>query len=252
VIETVILCGGKGTRAYPHTVEVPKPLLEVGGQPVLRHVIDIYAGQGFDRFVLAAGYRAEMISEFVSTLPGGLDVEVRDTGVETNTGGRIFKCRDHVGDVFFATYADGLGDVDLQALLAFHRSHPGAATLTTVPLPSQYGTLELDSEGRVSRFREKPRLPEHRINAGFFVFDRRVFDLWDGEDLEREVLPKLSAAQELYAFHHDGFWKSMDTYKEALDLSELCHPGPPPWLAHPPGAREDGQMAPTGEHGRDR
>lgn len=229
----MILCGGMGTRAYPHTIELPKPLLEVADRPVLQHVMDIYERQGFTRFVLAAGYRSELIADFVSRLSSDLDIRVRDTGELTNTGERILRCSDDVGEVFFATYADGLGDVDLRALLAFHRSHHGAATLTTVPLPSQYGTLELDSEGRVLRFREKPKLPEHRINAGFFVFDRRVFELWDGEDLEREVLPSLAAAGELYAFHHEGFWKSMDTYKESLDLTELCRPGPPPWLRRP-------------------
>jgi glucose-1-phosphate cytidylyltransferase len=231
VIETVILCGGKGTRAYPHTVEVPKPLLQVDGRPVLEHVMQIYAAQGFGRFVLAAGYRSDMIVDFAERLPADWSVVVRDTGEDTNTGGRIAKCRESVGETFFATYADGLGDVDLQALLAFHRSHPGAATLTVVPLPSQYGTLEMDADLRVVNFREKPRLPEHRINAGFFVFDRRVYDLWEGEDLEREVLPRLAAAGELFAFHHDGFWKSMDTYKESLDLTEMCQPGPPPWMA---------------------
>lgn len=230
MVETVILCGGKGTRAYPHTVDVPKPLLHIDGRPVLQHVMDIYAGQGFESFVLAAGYRCEMIGAFAAGLETSLRVRVLDTGLDTNTGGRVWRCRDAVGETFFVTYADGLGDVDLRALLEFHRSHPGAATLTTVALPSQYGTLELDDRGRVQRFREKPKLPDHRINAGFFAFDRRVFDLWQGEDLEREVLPSLAAAGELYAFDHHGFWKSMDTYKESLDLTDLCRPGPPPWL----------------------
>ncbi len=238
-MRTVILCGGKGTRAYPHTVELPKPLLEVDGRPVLQHVLDIFAGQGFGDFLLAAGYRSDLVAQFADNIVADYRVEVLDTGADTNTGGRVWKCRDLLGDTFLVTYADGLGDVDLQALLEFHRGHPGAATLTTVALPSQYGTLEMDEDGCVRRFREKPRLPEHRINAGFFAFDRRVFDIWQGEDLEREVLPRLSATGELYAFDHHGFWKSMDTYKESLDLTELCHPGPPPWLARS-GAHRDG------------
>lgn len=229
-VETVILCGGKGTRAYPHTIEVPKPLLEVAGRPVLGHVLDIYAAQGFDRFVLAAGYRAEMIRDYADGLPAEWHVDVLDTGEATNTGGRVLACRDAVGETFFVTYADGLGDVDLHALLAFHRSHPGAATLTTVPLPSQYGTVEQDGDGRVARFREKPRLAEHRINAGFLVFDRRAFDHWAGDDLERDVLPALAAEGELFAFPHDGFWKSLDTYKDALDLTDLAGDAHPPWL----------------------
>src|SRR5690606_37267636 len=130
---------------------------------------------------------------------------------------------------------DGLGNVDLAALLEFHRGHDGAATLTTVPLPSQYGTIEVDGDGRVERFREKPRLPDHVINAGFFVMDRRVLDLWPdpGEDLERDVLPALGAAGQLFAFRHLGFWKSMDTYKDAVDLGSLCEDGPGPWMDDP-------------------
>jgi glucose-1-phosphate cytidylyltransferase len=129
-----------------------------------------------------------------------------------------------------------LGNVDLAGLLAFHRGHAGAATLTTVPLPSQYGTLDVDPKGRVHGFREKPRLYDHHINAGFFVLDQRALDLWPdpGEDLEREVLPALGEQDELYAFRHLGFWKSMDTYKDAVDLGGLCADGPGPWLG-PPG-----------------
>jgi glucose-1-phosphate cytidylyltransferase len=134
-----------------------------------------------------------------------------------------------VGETFFATYADGLGDVDLTALLSFHHAHPGAATLTTVPLPSQYGTIEQGEDGKVLRFREKPVLPDHWINGGFFVFDRRAFENWQGNDLEREVLPALGAAGELYAYRHRGFWKSMDTYKDALDLTALAAEGRKPW-----------------------
>jgi glucose-1-phosphate cytidylyltransferase len=227
--KTVILCGGKGTRAYPHTTEVPKPLLEVAGVPVLRHVMKIYADQGFSSFVLSAGFKADLIRSFAASAPREWDIEVVDTGADTNTGGRIVGVKDVVGETFFATYSDGLGDVDLHALLAFHASHAGAATLTTVPLPSQYGTIEQSSDGKVERFREKPVLPEHWINGGFFVFDRRAFDVWHGEDLEREVLPALGAAGELYAYRHSGFWKSMDTYKDALDLSALAKDGRGPW-----------------------
>jgi glucose-1-phosphate cytidylyltransferase len=229
-LTTVILCGGKGTRAYPHTTEVPKPLLEVAGRPILRHVMEIYADQGCRSFVLSAGFKADLIRSFAGELPADWEVEVVDTGLDTNTGGRVRAVADRVGDVFFATYSDGLGDVDLGALLGFHRSHPGAATLTTVPLPSQYGTIEREADGRVAGFREKPILPDHWINGGFFVFDRRVFDLWRGDDLEREVLPSLGEAGELYAYAHAGFWRSMDTYKDALDLSALASSGRAPWV----------------------
>jgi glucose-1-phosphate cytidylyltransferase len=226
---TVILCGGKGTRAYPHTVDLPKPLLEVDGRPVLRHVMELYAAQGYERFVLAAGFKHELIEAFARDLPPSWDVDVVDTGEDTNTGGRIRLCRDRVDDMFFATYADGLGDIDLEGLARFHASHTGAATLTTVPLPSQYGTLDCDDDGKVRNFREKPLLPDHWINGGFFVFDKTVFDGWEGEDLERDVLPALGSRGELYAYRHRGFWKSMDTYKDALELTKLCVGGNAPW-----------------------
>jgi glucose-1-phosphate cytidylyltransferase len=234
-MRTVILCGGRGTRAYPSTVDVPKPLLDVGGRPVLSHLMGIYASQGFTDFVLAAGYLADRVEEFASGLPAAWTVDVVDTGEDTNTGGRVRRVADLVGEEFFLTYADGLGNVDLPGLLAFHRSHPGAATLTTVPLPSQYGTLHVGDTGVVHGFLEKPRLQDHPINAGFFVLEQRAFDIWPdpGEDLEREVLPVLGDADELYAFEHRGFWKSMDTYKDALDLAALCADGPGPWLDEP-------------------
>lgn len=229
-MRTVILCGGKGTRAYPYTMDLPKPLLDVAGEPILRHVMAIYAEQGFDDFVLAAGFRADLIEEFAATLPHEWSVEVADTGEETNTGGRVAKVRESAGETFFLTYGDGLGNVDLHALAAFHAGHEGAATVTTVPLPSQYGTIECDDEGRVRRFREKPRLDDHWINAGFLVVDQSAFDHWAGDDLEREVLPALGAGGELFAYRHTGFWKSMDTYKDALELTALCA-GTPPWRA---------------------
>ena len=228
-MRTLILCGGKGTRAYPRTLEVPKPLLEVAGRPVLGHVMDIYARQGFCDFVLAAGFKADLIEAFAATLPSAWKVEVRDTGEETNTGGRVARCAAEMGETYFVTYADGLGDVDLLDLLDFHAAHGGSATMTTVPLPSQYGTIETADDGRVKRFREKPRLPDHWINAGFFVLDDRSRKWFVGEDLEREILPALGSAGELFGYRHDGFWRSMDTYKDSLELSALCGDGEPPW-----------------------
>lgn len=228
-MKTIILCGGKGTRAYPHTTQVPKPLLEVAERPVLEHVMQIYARQGFTSFVLAAGFKMEMIEAFAATVPREWEVDVVDTGEDTNTGARIARCRDRVGDTFFATYSDGLGDVDLHELASFHESHDGAATLTTVPLPSQYGTIAFTDDNRISEFREKPILRDHWINGGFFVFNQDAFDHWAGEDLERDVLPALGAAGQLYAYQHRGFWKSMDTYKDALDLTSLVVEGKGPW-----------------------
>jgi glucose-1-phosphate cytidylyltransferase len=214
---------------------VPKPLLEVGDRPVLVHLMEIYAAQGFTDFVLAGGYLVDQIAELAKRLPATWSVDVVDTGVDTNTGGRVRQVAGLAGDTFLLTYADGLGNVDLHALIAHHRAHGRAATLTAVPLPSQYGTLEVDSAGRVQRFLEKPRLRDHLINAGFFVVDQRALALWPhpGEDLEREVLPALSSLGELVAFEHHGFWESLDTYKDAVELSRLCAQGPGPWLDQP-------------------
>lgn len=229
-IGTVVLCGGRGTRAYPHTLELPKPLLPVAGVPVLQHVLDIFAAQGFTRFVLAAGYLADQVEQFAAGLPTEWDVTVVDTGDDTPTGARVYACRELLGETSFVTYGDGVGDVDLGALLRFHRAHPGSTTLTTVPLRSQYGTVALGKGGAVLRFVEKPVLPDQLINAGFFVFARAAFDRWEGDDLEREVLPHLAAGGELYAYRHDGFWRSLDTYKDAVELTALCAEGGVPWL----------------------
>jgi len=236
MVRTFVLCGGKGTRAYPHTLDLPKPLLEVGGRPVLEHLLEVYAGQGHTDFVLLGGYMIELLEEFAAGLPSDWDVEVMDTGVETNTGGRVRRAAHAADGTFFLTYADGLGNVDLAALLEEHRRLGRLATLTAVPLPSQYGTIDIeDGSGEVTGFNEKPRLPDHLINAGFFVMEAGVFDRWPdpGEDLERDVLPVLGKLGELSAYRHDGFWKSMDTYKDAVELGELCADGPGPWLASP-------------------
>jgi glucose-1-phosphate cytidylyltransferase len=239
-MRTVILCGGKGTRAYPQSLQLPKPLIAVGEDPILVHLMRIYAGQGFPDFVLAAGYRADLMAEFAQGLAdnggegdrAGWRVEVVDTGEETGTGGRIAACFEatDLGGRFLATYGDGLGSVDIRSLLAFHGSHDGAVTVTAVPLPSPYGTMEWDESGRIRRFTEKPRLQDHWINAGYFVIEERALGIWQGDDLEREVLPALAEAGELYAYRHTGFWRSMDTYKDALELSALCEEGEGPWM----------------------
>jgi glucose-1-phosphate cytidylyltransferase len=200
--------------------------------------MEIYAAQGFDDFLLASGFNVEAIEDFASGLPSDWTVQVIDTGLETNTGGRVLRCRDLLGDSFFLTYGDGVGNIDLAELIRFHSANPGSTTVTVVPLPSPYGTLDARPDGRVDRFVEKPRLDDHWINAGFFVMDRSAFDDWAGEDLERDVLPALAIQGQLYMYRHRGFWRSMDTYKDALALSSLLedaeHTGEPvPWLDLP-------------------
>lgn len=229
-LTALILCGGRGTRALPHTAELPKPLLDIAGDPILRHLMNVFAAQGCRSFVLAGGFRADMLREFARTLPSGWSVEVVDTGEGTGTAERVALCRDLVSDPTFVTYGDGLANIDLDALLASHRAHGRPATVTTVPLPSPFGTLDIAEDGSVTRFDEKPTLRGHWINAGFFVFDRRTEDDWHGQDLEREVLPALAARGQLHAYRHEGFWRSMDTYKDALELSALAVEGSAPWM----------------------
>jgi glucose-1-phosphate cytidylyltransferase len=228
----VILCGGRGTRLREHTQTIPKPLVEIGGRPILWHVIRIYAEQGFRRFVLCTGHRAELIEEFVENdgLPPGLAIECVQTGEDTPTGGRIARVADRLdGQRFFATYADGVADIDLAALLAFHDGHDALATMTVVQPELQFGVAELNGDGHVSGFTEKPRY-EGWINGGFFCFEPGALD-YIGPDsvLERDPLEGLAADGQLRAFRHQGFWDCMDTYKDAVLLNDLWAEGRAPW-----------------------
>lgn len=230
-MKTIILCGGRGIRAHPHTVDMPKALLEVGERPVLRHLMEIYARQGFTEFVLAAGFKVTLIEIFAEGLPRNWDVEVVDTGLDTPTGKRLEQCRPWTGGPHFVTYGDGLADIDLDALLRFHQSHDSPVTVTTVPLPSPFGVLDVDDDGRVRSFTEKPRLEDHWINAGFLVMDETAIGgLWWRSDLEKETLPLLASHDYLCAYRHTGFWRSLDTWKDAMELDALCEDGRrPPW-----------------------
>lgn len=224
-IKVVILAGGMGTRAYPHTEYLPKPMLPVNGKPIVIHVMRIFADQGYRNFVLSVGYRSDVIEDYFSGKSLEWEVEIEHTGDDTDTGGRIANCRHLLGDVFMATYADGLAKVDLDELARFHAAHDGLATVTSVPLTSQYGTIESTHTGRILSFNEKPTLREHWINCGFMVFDKAVFDHWEGDNLEREVLPRLSDKGLAYTYQSEAFFKSMDTYKDQMDIEELCRSG---------------------------
>lgn len=220
-MKVVILCGGLGTRAYPYTSRIPKALIPVAGRPIVEQVMRIYADQGFEEFVLAAGYLKEDLRRYFEATRW--NVEVVDTGEATDTGGRIARCLDRVGSHFHATYCDGLGDVDLHALTKAHVER-GGATMTTVRLRSQYGIVQSDEEGKITGFVEKPVLPDHWINAGFFVFERDAVAAAAGENLERDVLPLLASRRELHVHRHLGFWRSMDTFKDQQELDELWEP----------------------------
>jgi glucose-1-phosphate cytidylyltransferase len=229
----VILCGGRGTRLQEHTQAIPKPLVEIGGVPIVRHVIELYAAQGFHRFMLATGYKGEQIEHFAAehSWGDGVSVQCIDTGLETPTGGRIKALEPHLAGerMFCATYADGLADIDLHGLLDFHDGHGALATMTVVRPELQFGITELAGDGRVTGFREKPR-SEHWINGGFFCLQAGVFDyVGSASVLEREPLERLAEADELRAHRHEGFWECMDTYKDAVALNDLWSSGAAPW-----------------------
>jgi glucose-1-phosphate cytidylyltransferase len=227
----VILCGGRGTRLRERTESVPKALVEIGGRPILWHVIQIYAAQGFERFLLATGYMGDAVAEFVAAegWPEGVEIECVETGLDTPTGGRVVQLGERLGSgTFCLTYADGVADVDLNGLLDFHCAHGGLATLTAVRPHLQWGVAELEGN-RVAGFAEKPR-SEHWINGGFLCFEPGALSyLDDGSVLEREPLQRLAADDELHAFRHEGFWDCMDTYKDAVVLNDLWAGGEAPW-----------------------
>jgi glucose-1-phosphate cytidylyltransferase len=254
-MKVVILCGGLGTRLREETEFRPKPMVEVGQRPILWHIMKLYAHYGLREFVLCLGYRGSAIKEYFlnyeamnsdCTLRLGdrrtavyhdphaesdFTVTLADTGDATMTGGRIRRVQRYVdGDTFLATYGDGLADVDLRALISFHRRHGRLATLTAVRAQSRYGIVDLDQDGRVARFREKPMLDEW-VHVGFFVFQRRLFDYLTGDEcvLEREPLERLAAEGQLMAYRHGGYFQAMDTYREYKALNDLWNAGQAPW-----------------------
>lgn len=228
-MKVVILCGGQGTRSYPFTEYFPKVMMPINGTPIVIHLMRLYAAQGFTNFVLAAGHRKEILIDYFEERCLSWKIQIVDTGDRSDTGERIRRCAPYVGERFFATYGDGLGNVDLHKLAAAHRQANAHATVTSVPLRSQYGTMVFDCLGKVSEFREKPVLRDYWINAGFFVFQRAAFDLWEGQNLEVEVLPNLARKGVLYTYQHNGFWKSMDTSKDQQELEALYQNGKAPW-----------------------
>src|SRR6266550_99862 len=213
-MKTVILCGGRGTRLGEHGTAVPKALLEIGGSPILWHILKLYSHYGLNDFVLCLGHLGEKIKQFFSAddvKENDWQIAMSDTGLETNTGGRIHRIRDHLeGEgVFCVTYGDGLADIDLKALIAYHLGHGRIGTLVAAKPRSGFGVLELDQDDSVTEFREKPPL-DHWINGGFFVFNRQILDyLNDDAVLEREPLEALVSERQLMAYRHGGFWKCL-------------------------------------------
>jgi glucose-1-phosphate cytidylyltransferase len=228
-----ILCGGRGTRLQEHTQSIPKSMVEIGGRPILWHVLQIYLAQGFRRFLLLTGYLGEQVQRFVAdeTWPGDAEIRCLPTGEDTPTGGRLYSAAGELSahGPFCVSYADGVADIDLGALLAAHERHGSAATMTVVRPELPFGVARLDGEDLVRGFSEKPR-SEHWINGGFFCLEPAVLDLLRPDCvLEREPLERLAAEGDLRAFRHEGFWHCMDTYKDAVALNDLWEGGRPPW-----------------------
>jgi len=259
-MKTVILCGGQGTRLREETEYRPKPLVDVGGRPILWHIMKSCAHYGLTEFVLCLGYKGQMIKDYFLnyeamnndfTISLGksaaidyhgahaeqdFKVTLADTGDETMTGGRVARAKRYVaGETFLVTYGDGLSDVDLTSLLAFHRSHGKIATVTAVAPVSRYGVLQIGADSHVERFLEKPH-QESRVSAGFFVFEPALFDYLGGDDciMEHGPLEKLAAEGQLMAYEHNGFFYAMDTYREYLVLNEAWNTGKAPWQVWDP------------------
>jgi glucose-1-phosphate cytidylyltransferase len=248
-----ILAGGLGTRLAEETVTKPKPMVEIGGKPILWHIMMHYAHYGFKDFAIALGYKAEVIKEYMvdyyslhSNLTvnlktgeyiayGGykpdLTVDLINTGMNTNTGGRIKRLAPYLGnDTFMLTWGDGVSDINLYDLLAFHRSHGKLATLTAVRPPARFGHLEIDGD-QIVEFSEKPQTGEGWINGAFFVLEPEVFDYIDGDDTqwEKEPLERLAKNGQLMAYKHNSFWQCMDTLRDKQRLESLWATGNAPW-----------------------
>ncbi len=255
-MKTIILCGGRGMRLQEETEYRPKPLVSIGGRPILWHIMQIYARAGFREFILCLGYKGDMIKNYFlnyeamsndftvrlgaqsavtyNSLHGEQDyiVTLADTGLETMTGGRIKKVEKYVDeDTFMLTYGDGVADIDIKALLKYHQSHGRCATVAAVHSVSRYGVLEIGDKGKVLNFAEKPEMKDW-MSAGFFVFNRRFFDYLGGKDcyIEFETLQQLAREGELVAYKHEGFFFSMDTYRDYVHLNDMWDRRETPWL----------------------
>jgi glucose-1-phosphate cytidylyltransferase len=214
-------------------------MVDIGGRPILWHVIHIYLAQGFDRFLLLTGYLGDQIERFIANerWPPDVEIRCRDTGVDTPTGGRLHRVADELaGGTFCVTYADGVADIDLDALLAAHAEHGAAATMTVVRPRLPFGVADLAGDGRITGFAEKPR-SEQWVNGGFFCLEPAALDVVMADSvLEREPLQRLAAGGELHAYRHEGFWGCMDTYKDAVKLNDLWSRDAAPWKLWPAAA----------------
>ncbi len=231
-MKAIILAGGLGTRISEETVDKPKPMVLLDDKPIVWHLMNVFASQGISEFVIATGYRHEVIDEWVSNLKTDWEITVLDTGLNTQTGGRIKQCMDFIGDErVLATYGDGLGNINISALVEFHEMHKVTATVTAVRPPARFGVLET-SNGIVTHFGEKNQTDVGWINGGFFVLEPEVngFIAGSHEPFETGAMPRLVEKNLLAAYHHSGFWQPMDTLRERNELKSLAQTKLPPWL----------------------
>ncbi len=253
-MKAVILAGGLGTRLREETEFRPKPMVEIGGKPIIWHIMKNLSEQGISEFVICLGYKGEQIKEFFlnyealtnditiqlgensvtnhlhSSTSENWTVTLAETGMYTMTGGRLNKVRQYLGsESFLCTYGDGLADVDIRKLTEFHESHKGLATVTAVQPTNRFGALEIDADSAVTSFEEKP-MSDKWVNGGFFIFEKDIFEYLDDECiLERAPLEELSKQDELRAFKHQGFGRPMDTHRETQELNQIWNEGMAPW-----------------------
>jgi glucose-1-phosphate cytidylyltransferase len=253
-MKSVLLAGGLGTRMREETEFRPKPMVTIGGKPILWHIMRTYALHDISNFVVLTGYKGEVIREYFhdfaalnmdftvvlgenptfkkhgSMVEEGWEVSVVDTGETTMTGGRIYRARDYIGkETFLCTYGDGVADIDISKLLQFHKSHGKIATLSSVKPNSRFGVVDITNSGEVEGFHEKPQT-ESWVNAGYFVFEPEIFSYLDSDCvLEQEPLNRLALEGQLMAFKHEGFWQPMDTYRESTILNQMWNEGKAPW-----------------------
>jgi len=230
-MKAVILAGGYGTRISERSHLIPKPMIEIGGKPILWHIMKIYLAHKIDDFVICLGYKGEKIKEYFEQFDSKLcNVQLIDTGLDTMTGGRLKRIQDKIDDTFCVTYGDGLSDVNLNNLISFHKEKKSLATLTAIHPPERFGVLNLSGD-YVTQFHEKHAGESSWINGGFFVFEPEIFDYLhdDSTILERLPLETLAKEQKLTAFKHDGFWYPMDTPRDKNHLEKLWASEKAPW-----------------------
>lgn len=256
-MKLLILAGGFGTRLSEETTLIPKPMVEIGGHPILWHIMKIYSQYGINDFIILLGYKGYIIKEYFANYflhqsdvtfdlknnkmtiheqhSEPWNVTLIDTGLNTMTGGRVLRAKKYVGnEPFMLTYGDGVSDIDISKLIEFHKKHGKIATMTSVQPEGRFGALEFMGNGKITSFMEKPKGDGSWINAGFFVLQPEVFDYikeGDATIFERAPLENLATDGELYTYHHEGFWKCMDTLRDKIALNEMCESGNAPWIS---------------------